>query len=97
MSTKLSWTSQAVEDLAHIRRYIAEDSPKAATRVVATIVALAERQLSNFPRSGRIGRVEGTFELVVPKTPFIIAYDLTSDAVRVLAVHHASRRWPEAF
>ena len=41
MSIKISWTPQAIEDLAHIRPYIAEDSPQAATRVVATIVALA--------------------------------------------------------
>jgi toxin ParE1/3/4 len=94
---RLAWTLQAIEDLGHIRQYIAEDDEKAAARIVATIVAQAEQQLPNFPRSGRVGRVEGTFELVVPRTPFIIAYDLATDVVRVLAVLHASRRWPESF
>jgi toxin ParE1/3/4 len=94
---KLVWSARAIGDLAHIREYIAEDNARAATQIVAAIVALAEQQLSRFPRSGWIGRVEGTFELVVPKTPFIVAYDLPISTVRILAVLHTSRRWPEAF
>ena len=47
--------------------------------------------------NSRIGRVEGTRELVIPKTPFIVPYRIHGDVIDILAVHHTSQRWPTAF
>ena len=94
---KLVWQPQALEDLHSIRHYIAEDNPGAATRVVAAIATAVYDQLVAFPESGRPGRVEGTRELVISKTPFIVPYCVRDETVHVLGVHHAARRWPDQF
>jgi plasmid stabilization system protein ParE len=43
------------------------------------------------------GRVPGTRELVIPRTPFIVPYRLVGNAIHVLRIFHAARQWPEAF
>lgn len=94
---KLLWQPQALEDIASIRAYVSHDKPGAAVRLVAGILSFVHDQLTAFPESGRVGRVEGTRELVVPKTPYIVAYRVKADVIDILAIHHAARRWPEAF
>jgi len=93
----LVWQPQALEDLKSIQHYIAADNPTAANRIVVTVVSMVHDQLTEFPESGRIGRVEGTRELVVPKTPFIVPYRIAGNTIDILAVHHGSQRWPETF
>lgn len=46
---------------------------------------------------GRLGRVHGTRELVIPGTPLLIAYRVRKDGIRILAVLHGARRWPGQF
>jgi toxin ParE1/3/4 len=50
--------------------------------------------LVQFPESGRPGRIEGTRELVIQRTPYIIAYRMARDAVRILRVLHGAQNWP---
>jgi hypothetical protein len=44
--------------------------------------------------AGREGRVAGTRERV---TPFLVAYRIEKNEVRILAVLHAAWEWPEEF
>jgi addiction module RelE/StbE family toxin len=90
---RIRWTRSALAHLDEIGRHIAEHNPAAAGRVVERIVALVSH-LSELPQIGRLGRVAGTRELVVPDFPYIIAYRLHARDVEVLAVFHALRRWP---
>lgn len=53
--------------------------------------------LTTFPRQGRIGRRPETREMVVPKTPFLIAYRVREDRIEILRVMHGAQRWPESF
>ena len=46
---------------------------------------------------GRPGRIPGTRELVIPKTPFIVPYRLQRNVIQILRVYHGARRWPENF
>lgn len=53
--------------------------------------------LARHPYAGRKGRVAGTRELVIRGTPFVVAYRLQKNEVRILAVLHAAREWREDF
>jgi len=53
--------------------------------------------LPNNPEMGRPGRVPGTRELLIPRTPFIVPYRLVGNTIQILRIFHGARRWPEAF
>ena len=91
---KLVWTQHALADRDTIFDHLESDSPRAALKVDDQIVA-AVRRLLDFPESGRLGRVAGTRELVVPHTPFIAAYVVTADKVRILRILHGAQIWPD--
>jgi toxin ParE1/3/4 len=90
------WSPEAIEDLTSIRAYIAEDNP-AARGVVLHIIHNIEQLLPNNPQMGRPGRVPGTRELVIPKTPFVVPYRLQRNVIQILRVYHGARHWPENF
>jgi toxin ParE1/3/4 len=91
------WSLEAINDLVALRAYIEQDDPKAAQRVALHIVRNIEILLPSNPDMGRPGRVPGTRELVIPKTPFIVPYRLVGNTVQILRIFHGARRWPEAF
>jgi toxin ParE1/3/4 len=91
------WSPEAIDDLTSLRGFIAEDNPAVAQRVVLHILHNVEALLCKHPEMGRPGRVSGTRELVIPKTPFIVPYRVQGNTIQVLRVYHSSRRWPETF
>lgn len=93
---EIVWRPRALDDLEAARRYIAEHNPRAAARVHAAILTSIGR-LANHPSLGRLGRVAETRELVVPRTPYIVAYAVIDDEVMILSVVHSSRKWPDRF
>jgi toxin ParE1/3/4 len=88
------WSAYALADRVAIFDYIEADSPQAAIAVDDRIREQVET-LRQFPESGRPGRIEGTRELIISRTPYIVAYSVTGNTVRVLRVLHGSRRWPD--
>jgi len=93
---EIIWRQAALNDLEAIREFIAQDNPQAAARIRTTIRSAIER-LAAYPNLGRAGRVEGTRELVIPDTPYIAAYRVVDDQLRILAIVHGSRQWPRRF
>lgn len=93
---KLRYTRQALADLDEARTYIAERNPEAAA-AMAVRIREAIGGLTLFPDRGRQGRIGGTRELVIPATPFIVAYRIGDGHIEVLAIMHGARRWPGAF
>lgn len=91
------WSPEAIEDIASLRAFIEQDDPAAAQRVALHIVRNVETLLSQHPEMGRPGRVPGTRELVIPRTPFIVPYRLVGNTIQVLRVYHGARRWPDRF
>ena len=87
------WSPRAIEHLAHLREYIARDNPNAANRIASALLEAVER-LAKLPNLGRPGRVAGTRELVVSRTPYIIAYKFRGDRLEIVAVFHARQKWP---
>lgn len=90
------WSPRAIEHLAHLRAYIAQHDPKAANRIATTLLQAVER-LVELPGLGRPGRVAGTRELVVHRTPYVIAYRLRGDRLEIIAVFHGRQKWPKDF
>jgi toxin ParE1/3/4 len=93
----IEWTEQATQQLDQAHDYIAlSNSDEVAARITMHIVASVQH-LDTFPMSGRSGRVSGTRELVVPNTPFVVAYAIDHDRIAILAVYHGAQQWPEVF
>jgi len=92
----LRYTRQALADLDEAQSFIALDRPDAA-RAMALRIQHAVEELRLFPDRGRDSRVAGAQELVVPGTPFIVAYRVTRQEIWILAILHGARRWPSGF
>jgi addiction module RelE/StbE family toxin len=93
---KIRWSPTAISDLDSIRDYIARDSFLAARKITRRIQESVNR-LINFPLSGRVGRIPGTRELVIPGTSYIVAYRIQGEEVQIASVLHGKQRWPESF
>jgi toxin ParE1/3/4 len=89
------WSPEAIADLTALRNYIAQDNPAAAQRFALHIIRNIETLLPVSPEMGRPGRVPGTRELVIPRTPYIVPYRLVNNTIQVLRVFHSARRWPD--
>jgi toxin ParE1/3/4 len=96
MLMKIRWLNLAVDDLEQIADYIAQDNPSAANRMVGRLWA-SVKMLASHPETGRPGRVNGTRELVVSQTPFIIPYRISNSEIQILRVLHGARKWPHTF
>lgn len=82
----------ALDDRNNIFSYI---DPRAAVHVDEEIVRAA-RRLLDFPESGRPGRIAGTRELVVPRTPYIAAYVVMADRICILRILHGAQYGPSS-
>jgi toxin ParE1/3/4 len=85
--------SRRLED---IYEPIAADNPDVAPRVIERIRIAVER-LREFPMIGRPGRVDGTRELIVARTPYLVPYRVKGDVVQIITVLHSAQRWPDQF
>lgn len=91
------WSPEAIDDLVALRAYIADDDNAAAQRIALRIIDTVEKLLSENADIGRPGRVPGTRELVIARTPFTVPYRLQGEVLQILRVLHGARRWPERF
>lgn len=82
-----------VAEFQHQIDWIAERNLR-ASEVAEARVRVALRRLARFPELGRIGRIDGTRELSVPRTRFVIVYRLRDGAVEIAALLHAAQSWP---
>jgi plasmid stabilization system protein ParE len=93
---KVIWSAASVRRLREIVEYIEPESSSGASTTRRRILKTALR-VGQMPYSGRIGRVEGTREAVVPGSPYILVYQVSAQAVEIVGVWHAARLWPESF
>ncbi len=90
---EVRWLTTALANLETEAEFISRDNPAAARRVV-TAIGQAVELLARYPAMGRQGRVEGTRELVIAGTPYIVPYRVREGRVEILRVFHAARKWP---
>jgi toxin ParE1/3/4 len=89
----VSWTPRARAEREAAIDYIAQDNPLAALDQLDEI----EQQtslLNTQPKMGRVGRVKGTRELVINRTPFIAVYRIEGNRIEVLRFLHGAQKWP---
>lgn len=92
-SFSIVWLPEAITEKDEILDYLAE-------RNILAALALDEHierqvgQLVEFPELGRKGRIADSFELVVSRTPYLVAYRINGDQVQILHVFHERRDWP---
>lgn len=91
---QIAWTAPAVRDLEAARAFVGMDNPAAARKQMMRVIAAVET-LRQFPQLGRAGRLPGTRELVVNRTPYIVPYRVRGEEIVVLRVLHTKRRWPD--
>ena len=92
----IHWMPLAEQDLEAVYEYVRQDNENAAKQLVARIFS-AVGMLTRHPLAGREGRVQGTRELAVAQTPYVIAYRIRQDEIQILTVLHGAQRWPATF
>jgi toxin ParE1/3/4 len=90
----IKWTRKALKNLKQAYEFIAIDNPDAAVEVVIKIRAATEK-LEAFPNLGKTGRVEGTRELIIANTPYLLVYRVKGKTVEIVRVLHSSKRYPD--
>jgi addiction module RelE/StbE family toxin len=91
---RLEYAPRYFRRLEDIRERIAAENPPAAMRMIERIRAAVTR-LAGSPALGRPGRVPGTRELVILRTPFIVPYRVKGDVVQIITILHSAQRWPD--
>ena len=90
---RISWRPMAEADRENIFDYIAQDNPRAAIEQ-GDRIAHQVGQLVQHPEMGRAGRKQGTRELVISRTPFIVVYRIKAKRIELLRVLHGAQQWP---
>lgn len=90
---QIEWLDSAAENLDSITDHLDPLNPVAAHRILLRIDQ-AVQKLKDFPFAGRLGRLEGTRELVVLRTPYIVVYSIEADHVAIVHVVHGAQQWP---
>ncbi|MGB3501819.1 MAG: type II toxin-antitoxin system RelE/ParE family toxin [Mesorhizobium sp.] len=93
MMRVVDWSNDAARDFDDAIEFITTESDVAAM-LVANRILTAVDLLAEIP-TGRRGRVGGTYEKPVQKTPYIVAYSLTNTSVTILRIIHSARDWPQ--
>ncbi|MCK5800543.1 MAG: type II toxin-antitoxin system RelE/ParE family toxin [Deltaproteobacteria bacterium] len=93
---KIVVAPETKDDLEEIFDYILQESPHIAALMLKRI-GKGIYALRDAPHRGRPGRVAGTRELVISKTPFVVPYQVRGNTIEILRVFHGARRWPDHF
>jgi toxin ParE1/3/4 len=91
------WTEEAIAGLARIRDYYLDRGAPKMAQYMGLLVLEMGNALDSLPHCGRPGRVTGTRELLVPGTPFLLAYRADGPRPVILAVKHEAQAWPARF
>jgi toxin ParE1/3/4 len=90
---RIRWSPEAADDLERIVRHIQKDKPVAA-RDVADIIYRGVASLKDSPLRGRIGRIEGSRELVFAPLPYIAVYRVKDGIVEISRIYHGAQDRP---
>jgi len=92
---KVIWSATSVRHLRQVVEYLQGESAGGAITIRRRILQTV-RRIGQMPNSGRIGRIDGTREAVVPRSPYIVVYQVSDQAVEILGIWHGAQQWPES-
>jgi toxin ParE1/3/4 len=90
---ELRWTEEAAADLEHITDYLFQNAPERAAELVRGIYN-APAALLTFPYRGRVGKKEGTRELVLASLPYVVVYQVSGEVIHIVRILHGAQKWP---
>lgn len=90
---QIRWAPAAASDILAIAEHLQKEHSLWAQSTVSTLFQATE-SLQQFPYRGRVGRLSGTHELVVPGLPFVIVYRIQSQTVEIARILHGAQNWP---
>lgn len=93
--TRIFWLPNASIEKDELLQYIEAYSVIAALGLDEQIDRQVA-QLATFPFLGRKGRIANSFELVISRTPYIVAYQIIGGDIQILHIFHERRNWPPA-
>lgn len=90
---RIRWTPAAAADLEHISSYLKDHHPRYRAPTMRKLYE-AIRSLKQSPHRGRVGREEGTRELLFPPLPYVALYRVKRQSIEVLRIYHAAQNRP---
>ena len=87
---RIRWAPEAADDFERLIERIRQDNP-AAAREVAEILFERVEALKAFPHLGRIGRLEGSRELVFTPLPYVAVYRLRGETIQISRIYHGAQ------
>ena len=86
---RVVWSDESRGELRKAIKFIADNDPVAA-RIVRSRIDQATRLLADMP-VGHQGRVKGTYEKLILRMSYILAYALSGETITILHLIHAHR------
>lgn len=93
---QIEWSQRAADDLEAISGHIEQDRDLETANRVARALYEAIQSLRTMPYRGRYGRVQNTRELVIPRLPYVVIYQIVAErnTLMILNIVHGAQRWP---
>jgi toxin ParE1/3/4 len=87
---RIRWTPAAAADLQHVSDDLKDRHPRYRQPTVRKLFAAID-SLRKSPSRGRVGREEGTRELVLHPLPYIALYRVKEQTIEVLRIYHGAQ------
>jgi toxin ParE1/3/4 len=87
---RIQWTPAAAADLQNLSDYLKDHHPHYRQPTMRKVYA-AVQSLKDWPHRGRVGREEGTRELLFPPLPYIAVYRVKGQSIEVLRIYHGAQ------
>jgi toxin ParE1/3/4 len=85
MALKLEWTPTSRKDVNDWVDWLHELNPKSARKAVIELYRRTE-QLTGLPFLGRVGFLDGTRELSLPKWKKVIVYSVGATSIQIFSI-----------
>jgi toxin ParE1/3/4 len=89
---RVEWSTPAADEFEAAQDYYFGVNPTVA-RMLAQRVDASIRMQRARPAAGRVGLREGTREWAVQRSPYLLVYRITRDALQILHVWCAGQDW----